>query len=77
MELELDIHGMTIIESKIYLTQMLDNLSVNCKEVIVVHGYHSAILLNFVRREFFHKRIYRKILSLNPGQTIFLLHDSM
>jgi hypothetical protein len=74
MEIELDIHGMTIIESKVYLTQMLDAISNDYDEMVVVHGHHGRILLNFVRNEFHHKRINRKMLSLNPGQTIFLLN---
>jgi hypothetical protein len=74
MEIELDIHGMTIIESKIYLTQMLDAISNDYNEMVVVHGYHGRVLLNFIRNEFYHKRINRKLISLNPGQTIFLLN---
>lgn len=73
MRYEIDIHGMTIIEAKIYITQMLEILSKDYSELVVVHGYHGKQLLNFVRNQYKHKRIERKMLCMNPGQTILLL----
>ncbi len=69
--LEVDLHGMTAIEAKIYLQKIFKSLSSNITEVVVIHGNNRGDkLANMVRREFKHKRIDRKILSLNGGITI-------
>ena len=39
----------------------------------IVHGYSSSILLNYVRKKYSHPRIERKILTLNKGETVFIL----
>ena len=52
-----DLHGMTVIESKIELNHVLDSLSWDYTDVLVVHGYHSHVLMDFVRNEYKHKRI--------------------
>jgi len=68
-----DLHGLTVIESKIELNHILDSLSWDYTDVLVVHGYHSHILMDFVRNEYKHKRIKRLVYSLNPGDTSFIL----
>ena len=72
--LEVDLHAMTVMEAKSYLQKILKNLSINITEVIVIHGNNRGDkLANMVRKEFKHKRIDRKILSLNGGITILKL----
>ena len=39
----------------------------------VIHGYSSSILLNYVRKKYSHPRIEIKILTLNKGETVFIL----
>ena len=68
-----DLHGMTVIESKIELNHILDSISWDYTDVLVVHGYHSHILMDFVRNEYKHKRIKKLEYSLNPGDTSFIL----
>lgn len=71
---EIDIHGMTVNEAISELDYFLEYVSEDTQEVIVVHGYNQGKrLLQMVRNEFQHKRIKRKMVSMNPGITIFLL----
>lgn len=74
MPLTVDIHGMTVIEAKIELNHTLDGVSDTVRELVVVHGYsHGSILLKFVRRQYRHKRVVKKMLTMNPGETVFIL----
>ena len=73
MMYRVDLHGMTVAESRIELDHILNSLSFRYDELLVVHGYHSHVLLDFVRNEYRHKRIKKLVYSLNPGDTTFLL----
>jgi len=67
----LDIHGMTAFEAEIALKGFLDTLDNSVEEVVVVHGYRGGTALrDMVRKQFRHKRIERKLLSMNQGVTI-------
>lgn len=73
---EIDLHSMSVIESKKYLKTYLNTLGKGVVEVRVIHGYSSGTnLQKFVRKEFNHKRIERKILELNPGMTTFIIKN--
>ena len=71
----IDLHGCSQSEAKVKLDHFLKGSSVLVKEVTVtiVHGYSSSILLNYVRKKYSHPRIERKILTLNKGETVFIL----
>lgn len=72
--LEVDIHGMTVTEAKSYLHKIFKNLSLRVEEVVIIHGNNRGDkLANMVRKEFKHKRVERKILSLNGGITLLKL----
>lgn len=73
MVYRVDLHEMTVIESKITLKNLLDTLSYEYDEILIVHGYHGRILMDYVRKEFKHKRIKQLIISLNPGETSYIL----
>ena len=66
----IDLHGCSQSEAKVKLDHFLKGTSILVKEVTIVHGYSSSILLNYVRK---HPRIERKILTLNKGETVFIL----
>ncbi len=71
---EIDIHGLTVNEAISELDYFLEYVPEDTQEVIVVHGYNQGKrLLQMVRNEFQHKRIKQKMVSMNPGITIFLL----
>lgn len=73
-ETEIDIHGMTVNEAISELDYYLEYLPDDVKEVVVIHGYRQGKrLLEMVRKEFQHDRIERKIVSMNPGITVFLI----
>lgn len=67
---EIDIHGLTVAEAKRELISFLNRIDNRANEVEVIHGYQGGqALLNFVRKEFKHPRVEKKLLSLNQGIT--------
>lgn len=70
---QIDLHECTITEAKIKLNNYLDNLPITISEVTVIHGYSSKKLQQFVRMQYKHKRIKKHILTMNAGETIFIL----
>ena len=70
-----DLHAMTVTQAQAHLTARIDRLPSKIKEVVVIHGYNGGTALQkMVRKDFKHPRVKRKILSLNPGVTSFLLN---
>ncbi len=68
---KIDLHGMTESEARVYLDQMLTSLPKSIVEVTISHGYRlGAVLQNFVRKKYQHKKISKKMISTNPGETI-------
>ena len=75
---EVKIHGLTTMDAKQQLEQLLNRLPPDVTEVVVIHGYHSGqTLSNMVRKRLKHPRIRAKILCLNPGETRLMLHTSL
>lgn len=72
--LEADIHGMTSVEAKKSLEKLLSSINDNTiKEVLVIHGYHNGSFLKDMVRKFKHHKIKQRIISLNNGETTFIL----
>lgn len=70
----LDLHGQVLEEAKANLIHTLNTIDVFYKGVLVVHGYHQGtVLKNFVRKEFEHKNIYKKI-NVDASKTILLIN---
>ena len=69
----IDLHGCSQSEAKVKLDHFLKGTSFLTEEVTIIHGYSSAILLNYLRKKYLHPRIERKILTLNKGETVFIL----
>ena len=71
---EIDLHQMSVAEARKYLKSQLSTMPKHIKEVRVIHGYtRGKELQKFVRKEFSHKRIERKVLELNQGMTTLIL----
>lgn len=70
---QIDIHGCTTLEAKSRLDNYINALGSNVHEITVIHGYSSRILQQYVRKQYKHKRVGRKILTLNAGETIIQL----
>ena len=72
--LTVDVHGMTVSEVKSELSRLLSTCDKSTHEIDVIHGCHGGTaLLNFIRRDFKHPRLARKILTLNNGMTTLVL----
>lgn len=70
----IDIHGFAVYEVKEYLDKMLKDLPKATREVTIIHGYHrGSSLQTYVRKTYHHQRIERKLVSMNAGETIFIL----
>ncbi|MCF7925865.1 MAG: Smr/MutS family protein [Candidatus Izimaplasma sp.] len=74
---ELDVHGMTKDQAKVEIEKFIARLSNEVKEVRIIHGFHTGSVLresiqstHFIRS----KRIKRKKLTMNRGETIFELY---
>lgn len=71
---EVDLHDFTVAEAKKYLDSFIASTPKNCKEIVVIHGCNRGTALQkFVRTSYSNKRVERKILTLNQGETIFIL----
>ena len=73
MRRQIDLHGCTRKEAKQILDYTLEHLPKGAHELVVVHGYSTTVLLNYVRKTYTHPRIREKIVETNPGQTVYLL----
>ncbi len=75
MYAKIDLHGYSEIEAKVYLDQMLSTLPKHIIEVTVAHGYRSGnVLQTLVRKKYNNKIVKRKMISTNPGETIYLIN---
>ncbi|MCI9625995.1 MAG: Smr/MutS family protein [Clostridia bacterium] len=72
---QIDLHGLTCSEAKKRLEQKMKSLPAGTKELTVIHGYHSGTQLAEMVRRLKCGRVKRKILTGNPGETIYLLED--
>jgi DNA-nicking Smr family endonuclease len=72
--IEIDIHGMTVRDAKLALERLIAETTAN--EITVIHGYKSGdALSNMVRKTLKSKRIKQRIISLNRGETILIIHS--
>lgn len=75
MYTSIDLHGFTTSEAKTYLDQKMKELPNTIREVTIIHGYSNGQALATMVRKYKHARIERKMRSLNPGETTFLLYS--
>ncbi len=69
----LDLHGMSVIEAKVFLNNYLAKAK-GPKSIMIIHGYRQgSALQQFVRKQYNHPKIARKFIMLNPGETEFVL----
>ncbi len=72
--LEVDIHGMTVMEAKAELVSLLSRCDRATHEIDVIHGCHGGqALMNFVRKDLKHPRIVKRMLTLNNGMTTLVI----
>lgn len=75
MYYSIDIHSMTKTEAKVAIDNFIASQTGFTQEIEVIHGYSSTILRDYVRKQYRHKRVTRKILTTNPGITILVLKN--
>lgn len=75
--MEVDIHGMTKYQAKIFLESRIKSASNGVYRIRVVHGYHGGTeLRDMVRGEIAkNKKVLRIELCLNPGETDLVLRE--
>ncbi len=70
----LDLHGYTLDDAKVELDNFLNFVDKDVDEVHVVHGYHSGnAIKNYLKHDFRHKRVQKKLHSVNQGMTILIM----
>lgn len=73
----IDVHGYTKEHAKREIERFIASLDTSVKEVIVIHGYHRGDSLRTMIQSptgIRSKRIKRKRLTMNQGETIFELY---
>jgi DNA-nicking Smr family endonuclease len=75
--LELDIHGMTRYQAKVYLDSQLKKTKNDIYRIRVIHGYQSGTQLrDLVRKEYaHHPKVIRVEIGLNQGSTDLILRE--
>lgn len=69
----LDLHGLTLEEARASLIHLLGTIDSHYQGILIVHGYHKGrVLKDYIRDEFKHKAVYKKI-HLDASRTILLL----
>ena len=75
--IEFDIHGMTEQEAQREIERFIAKAPKDCKEIRIIHGFHSGnTLKELVRhpRKIRSKRISRRRFTMNQGETIYELY---
>ncbi len=75
--LELDIHGMTRYQAKVYLESRLKRANSGVYRIRVIHGYRGGTeLRDLVRNEISgNPKVLRFEVGLNPGETDLILRE--
>lgn len=74
MQKTIDIHGFLTSEAKKYILKTLDECPSAITELTVIHGStHGNKLAQMVRRQIRHPRISKILMTMNPGETIYVL----
>ncbi len=74
---ELDIHGMTCRQAKVFIESRLKRCGRDVYRLRVIHGYRGGTgLRDMVRREMVQNpRVLRVEVGLNPGETDLVLRE--
>lgn len=71
--LKIDLHGLSLEQAKAEIIYQINNVDIDVKNILLVHGYHSGtVLKNFIRKEFKHSGVIRKV-NIDASATLFIL----
>lgn len=74
---DIDIHGLTKEEAKAELIYQINKTDIFVKAMLITHGYHSGVVLkNFIRNEFVHKNVSKKV-NIDASRTLLILDFSV
>lgn len=75
--LELDVHGMTKYQAKIYIDSQLKKVKGSTYRIRIIHGYQNGTQLrDMIRKEYrSHPKICRLEVGINPGITDLVLRE--
>jgi len=75
--IELDLHGMTKQQAKVFIESQLKRANNSVYRIRVIHGYHSGTeLRDMVQKDYRrHKKVLRVELGINPGITDLVLRE--
>jgi DNA-nicking Smr family endonuclease len=75
--IELDIHGMTKFQAKIYIDSQLKVAKQNIYRFRIIHGFHNGTELKDMVRKTYrnHPKVIRIECGLNQGETDLVLRD--
>ncbi len=69
----LDVHGLSLEEAKSAIIYTLNTIDVFYKAILITHGYHrGTVLKNFIRKNFTHKNVWKKI-NVDASRTLLLV----
>lgn len=77
MRVEIDIHGFVEYDALKILEKFIASCDSDVDEIVVIHGFHGGnVLKDMVRNKnkLRSKRIYKRKVSMNQGETILELY---
>lgn len=73
---ELDIHGMTAYQAKIFLDSQLKKADKSIYRMRIIHGYHGGTALKELVCDYkYHPKVIRVEFGLNAGITDLVLRE--
>jgi len=76
--MEIDVHGMTKCQAKVFIDSRLKRADLSVYRVRIIHGYRGGTeLRDMVREEYgkSHPKVLRIASTLNPGETELVLRE--
>lgn len=68
-----DLHGLSLEQAKAEIIYQINRVDLDIKNLLLVHGYHSGtVLKNYIRKEFKHDEVERKI-NIDASSTLLVL----
>jgi len=74
---EIDVHGMTKYQAKIYIDSKLKSAGKNCYRIRIIHGYHKGDELKKMIRKTYknNPKVIRIEVGMNLGVTELVLKE--
>ena len=71
--IKIDLHGLSLEQAKAEIIYHINNVDIDIKNLLLIHGYHSGtILKDFIRKDFKHQFVIKKV-NIDASTTLFIL----